>query len=48
MAVRAGFPTSPEKKPANAVFAADDMSVMGRRRVSKRRLPSYLLLRTAL
>ena len=31
MAVRAGFPTSPEKEPDDAVFAADDMSVMGRR-----------------
>jgi len=44
MAVRAGFPTSPEKRSGNAAFAADDMSVMGSRRVSKRRLLSYLLL----
>jgi len=47
-AVRAGFPTSPERRAGNVAFAADDMSVMGRGRVSKRHLPSYSILRTAL
>ncbi len=43
MGARAGFPTSPEKRRVSVAFAADDMCVMSRRRVSKPRLPLYLI-----